>query len=208
LELIQSSDAVLPEWAALEFHQCQHCPLDPIEVEACPVAINLVPFIHLCGNLDSYQHVDVDVQTNERLYSIRNTTTQRAFSSLLGLIIATSGCQHAVFFKPMARFHLPLANEQETLFRAVSNYLLMQYFNNKTGKNVDLDLHGLEDIYNNIERVNFSIAKRLQVAARKDTAVNSIVLLDLFAKVIPYSIEDALQELTHLYKSLLDTKKS
>jgi hypothetical protein len=30
--------------------------------------------------------------------------------------------------KPMARFHLPLASEEETIYRATTMYLLAQYF--------------------------------------------------------------------------------
>jgi hypothetical protein len=45
--------------------------------------------------------------------------------------VATSGCRYTAYFKPMARFHLPFANEEETAYRAISMYLLSQRFLNE-----------------------------------------------------------------------------
>lgn len=204
MELISLKENVLPKWTDLEFHQCQHCPLDSSKIKSCPVATNLIPFIKLCGDLNSYKSVDVEVRTSERIYSIKNTTTQRAFSSLLGLIIASSPCPHVNFFKPMARFHIPLANDKETLYRAIGSYLLMQYFKAKSSQTIDLELEGLKQIYKDIQIVNSSMAIRLREAGRNDAPINSIILLDLFAKEITYSIDEALQELEYLYKNLIN----
>ena len=201
-ELQIEHDDCAPTWTDLEFNQCQHCPLFSDEVEKCPVAVNLIPFIDLCGNLSSYDTLDVEIQTSQRSYFVKETTTQRAFSSLLGLIIATSNCPHTSFFRSMARFHLPLANEHETLFRAASSYLLMQYFKKQSGKETDFNLQGLEEIYKNIQIVNKSMAMRLRAACQNDAAVNSIILLDMLAKGVPYSIEEALSELRYLYKDV------
>ena len=57
-----------------------------------------------------------------------------AIRSLIGLIMALSGCPHMEFFKPLARFHLPWASLEETTLRSASIYLLMQFFKNP-GKN-------------------------------------------------------------------------
>jgi hypothetical protein len=46
----------------------------------------------------------------------------------MGLLIAGSSCPYTHFFKPMARFHLPFANKDETLWRAAATYLLARYF--------------------------------------------------------------------------------
>jgi len=193
-----------PDWAKLEFNQCNHCPLDSRKERFCPVAKNLVPLIKLCSNMSSYEQLSVEVETSERTYLIKNTTTQRAFSSLMGFVIATSACPHTAFFKPMARHHLPLANDDETLYRAVSSYLLLQYFNKKSGKDTDYDLQGLDTIYKNIQIINTAMATRLREASNNDAAVNAIVLLDMFAKGIPYSIDDALDELHYLYNDMME----
>jgi hypothetical protein len=204
LQLKQHSIKRLPDWTRLEYNQCDHCPLDSKVVSICPVAANLEPLVELCGNMSSYDKLDVEIETSERTYLVTNTTNQRAFSSLLGLVIATSPCPHTTFFRSMARFHLPLANEQETLYRATSSYLLMQYFIKKSGNKADFDLQGLNKIYKNMQVINANMATRLRTASSNDAAVNAIILLDLFAKDIPYCIDDALDELHYLFSSNID----
>lgn len=188
-----------PDWALLEFSRCSNCPLNVKDNEYCPVALKLAPLVELCGSVSSYEMVDVEVFTPQRAYMINATSTQRAFSSLLGLVIATSACPHTAFFRSMARFHLPLADDEETLYRAVSSYLLLQYFMRKQGKVADYDLQGLDQIYKNMQIINAAMAARLRKASSNDAAVNAVVLLDMFARGIPYSIDDALAELQYLY---------
>ena len=73
--------------------------------------------------LVSFDTVGVTVVQSERtVYA--ETTAQQAMSSVLGLIMATAGCPWTDHLRPMARFHLPFANEAETLYRSVSMFLL------------------------------------------------------------------------------------
>jgi hypothetical protein len=117
----------------------------------------------------------------------------------MGLVMATSGCPHMAFFKPMARFHLPFSSSEETIYRATSMYLLAQYFLKKQGKHADLDLAGLREIYKNIEIVNVAVAKRLRAATEADSAVNAIILLDIYTKAVPVIIEESLEEIRYLF---------
>ena len=121
----------------------------------------------------------------------------------MGIVIATSGCPHTVFLKPMARFHLPFATEEETLYRATSMYLLAQYFLQREGKKGDFELQGLREIYDNIQLVNTAIAKRLRAACKTDASVNAIICLDMYAKAIPYVIEESLEEIRYLFTPYL-----
>jgi len=191
-----------PDWTALTFRQCSNCPLDPSDSPYCPVAINIIKLMEGCSSLVSYEKVRLDVTTPERTVS-KDTTAQAGTSSLLGLIVATSGCPHTGFFKPMARFHLPFASEAETIYRASSMYLLAQYFIRKQGGEADLDMEGLVKIYRNLQIVNTAFAARLRAASQQDAAVNAVVLLDSFAKILPYTIADSLDEIRHLFISFL-----
>jgi len=65
----------------------------------------------------------------------------------MGLVIATSGCPHTLFLKPMARFHLPLASVTETIYRASAMYLTAQYFLKQDGKEVDFSLNNIRKIF-------------------------------------------------------------
>jgi hypothetical protein len=202
LELIVDIPKELPQWARLGFHQCPHCPLSALRHRYCPVAEKLVNIASRFDSLLSYNEIHLDVITDERLIS-QHTTVQRGLGSLMGLIMATSGCPHIVYFKPMARFHLPLASEEETIYRAASMYLLAQYFRNQAGEQVDLELEGLRKIYDNIQLVNRAFAKRLRIASKTDSLLNAIVELDVFAQTMSIVIEESLEDLKYLFQSYL-----
>ena len=198
LELVGGMPDVLPSWAKLDFHQCPNCPLTPDTYPHCPLTAHLVDIVRRFEGLVSYSEIQVDVMTAERFIT-QETTVQRGMSSLMGLVMATSGCPHMAFFKPMARFHLPFASAEETVYRATSMYLLAQYFLHKEGHPADLDLTGLREIYNNIEIVNVAVAKRLRTATEADSAINAIILLDIYTKAIPVVIEESLEEIRYLF---------
>ena len=202
LELISPIPEQLPIWTVLDFHQCPICPLDIVVDPHCPLAVKMVNIVNRFEDLLSYDKIKVDVITEERRIS-QQTTAQIAISSMMGLVIATSGCPHAAFFKPMARFHLPLASKEETIFRATSMYLLAQYFLQNAGKCADFELAGLSRIYSNMQIINMAVVERLRAATKTDSSINAIVILDCYAKSLPFAIEKSLEEVRHLFSPFL-----
>lgn len=205
LEILPDPEAEpLPAWTALSFAQCASCPLIETSSPHCPAAANLAPIVQRGEKLISIDLVDLQVTTAERI-SLQKTTAQRALCSLMGLVIATSGCPHTAFFKPMARFHLPLASEEETIFRATTTYLLAQYFVKNGGGQADFNLERLTDLYRTVQEVNLAMAKRVRSTSKTDASVNAIVLLDMYAKTLPYVIKQSLEELRYLFEPFLKT---
>jgi len=202
LDLMNEIPEKLPAWTKLDFHQCPNCPLTLEMRRHCPIAIHFVKLLGIFESLLSYDTINVDIITPQRVIT-KETSAQKGVSSLMGLMMATSGCPHMDFFKPMARFHLPLANSEETIYRATSMYLLAQYFLKKDGQEADLDLVGLKEIYSNIMIINETMAKRVRAIVEKDVALNSLVILDVFAQTLPFAIEESLQEVRHLFMSYL-----
>jgi hypothetical protein len=193
----------LPSWTKLDFHKCPHCLLNIQDHPYCPVAIHLMKVLAICKDMFSYERIRVEIITNERTVS-KETSAQKGISSLMGLIIATSGCPYTNFLKPMARFHLPLANIEETVCRAVSMYLLAQYFLQKQGKKADFDLEGLKKIYSDVKLINVTMAERLRTIIDEDAAVNALTILDNFAHVLPFVIEESLEDTRYLFAPYLD----
>ncbi len=198
MESLPDDSDPLPGWCKLDFHQCPNCPLPTGPQTYCPLASRLVRLMATCQNVLSYDKVKMEVITPERMVT-KNTTAQRAVSSLMGLVMATSGCPHMTFLKPMARYHLPFATREETIFRVVSTYLLEQYFRHKQAQSVDLDLEDLKKIYGEIQIINKAMTSRLLTVSVKDAAINAVVQLDIFAKTLPSSIEDSLEEIRYLF---------
>ena len=187
-----------PDWAQLEFHQCANCPLTSEDYLYCPLAVNLVPIIYWCKDLASYDEVDVTITSAER--EVRaHTSLQRAVSSLLGLLMSSSSCPKMKFLRPLARFHLPLATHEETIFRAVSATFLKNYFEMNKNSNED-PLSELKLQYSELQELNRFIADRIRSAIKRDAAVNAIVLLDLLSKSVSYSIDDSLKQIRYLFE--------
>jgi len=199
LDYIPSSpQKELPDWTRLEFSQCVNCPLDSKKNPRCPIAVNIIELFEFFKSVDSYDDTVVEIEVPERTY-IKKTTVQRGLGSLLGIFMVTSGCPVMEVLKPMVRFHLPFASIEETVFRAVGSYLIGQYFLEKSGRQGDFNLSELRTLYLEIQKVNSGIVRRLRPAIMKDALANAIISLDAFAKELPWSIEEDLEELKHLY---------
>ena len=205
LELVVSIPESPPQWTDLDFHQCPNCPLDSSIHQKCPLMMHFIDIVDRFDHILSYDEIRLEVVMDERSVS-SSITAQKGLSSLVGIVITASGCPHTKFFKPMLRFHLPLSSASETIYRAASMYLLAQYFIFKEAKKADFELHGLEEIYNNMHLINVAIAERLRVASKTDALVNAIILLDMFTGTIPSVIEDSLEELKYLFTSYLENK--
>ena len=203
LALQSVSDRALPDWTRLECHQCPGCPLTQAAVAHCPMAAALVDVQSFAVHLDSFNPLTVTVIMPEReIHTV--VPVQRALSSLMGLLIATCACPDVAWLRPMARFHLPMASEEETIYRATSMYLLAQYFRYKAGAEPDLELQGLQRRYRRLHEINMAMAARLRSTIEKDASINAVILLDMFAKAMPYSVDDSVAELEELFRTYLD----
>ncbi|MFH1703883.1 MAG: hypothetical protein ABIB41_10745 [Nitrospirota bacterium] len=199
-DLLNDIPEKLPSWVELDFYQCPNCLLPTQTHSYCPVAAHLSSLLELFERLMSYDEVYVDIVTPQRIFS-KKASAQKAISSLMGLVIASSGCPHTRFFRPMAvRFHMPFTDVEETIYRAASMYLLAQYFHQKMGHEIDLELRGLKDIYFNIQTINAALVERLRAISNKDVAINALVILDAFAKMVPLGIDESLEEIKYLFK--------
>ncbi|RLC54283.1 MAG: hypothetical protein DRH89_09650, partial [Candidatus Cloacimonadota bacterium] len=164
------------------------CTLDKEKTTHCPVASNIVDMVEVFRDSKSFENANVQITTSQREYH-KKASIQQTVSSMLGIIMVTSGCPILSKLRPMARFHLPFANIEETIYRAVSMYLVKQYFNNQDGKDPDWELNGLMDIYKEIHEVNKAFFSRLSSLKGKDANVNALIILDNFANYINFSID-------------------
>jgi hypothetical protein len=194
-----------PAWTALGFNQCSGCPLNTTEHPHCPAALHLSGVIDGFTDLVSYDKVRVTVETEERAV-IATLPAQQALASLMGLIMASSGCPRTAVFRPMARFHLPFSSESETAYRVAAMYLLAQHYQARDGAPADFKLDDLERVYRGVHAVNRGMALRLRAASRQDAIVNAVVLLDVYSSLVPAAIHDILAEIKPAFAALLNSK--
>ena len=202
-ELTPSKRTNLPAWTELAFNQCSGCPFEASKVSHCPAAVHLSTVIDGFTDLVSYDKVRVEVETDERAV-VATLSAQQALASLMGLIMASSGCPRTAVFRPMARFHLPFSNESETAYRVAAMYLVAQHFAAREGGKADFALDDLGRVYRGVHAVNRGMAQRLRAATRQDAIVNAIVLLDVYSSLVPAAIHDILAEIKPAFAALLN----
>jgi hypothetical protein len=202
LQVVPGSQAANPEWSKLKYHQCENCPLKD-NVEYCPVAVNIAHLVNEFKFSTSYDKTWVVVETPERTYA-QETTVQNGLSAILGIYMVTSGCPILDHLRPMVRFHLPFATANETVFRAVSMYLVAQYFREHKGLEPNWNLEGLVNIYKEVGIVNKGMWKRLSKASSFDANVNALIVLSTFGEALRFSLKKDLENLSSLFSKYLE----
>lgn len=203
LVVIRKTEVKYPDWTKLQNFKCLHCPLDETLLDFCPLAVNLVDVIINFANHNSYENVNIYVETPNRNYS-KYTSLQSGVSSLLGLIMVSSGCPVMGRLKPMLHFHLPFATLEETQVRAFSIYLLAQYIKWKRGEHPDWEMNNLINIYEDIRILNRNVSKQIADLEEKDTSINSVVVLNNFADYVTFTLDEKMMdELEHFIKEFL-----
>jgi hypothetical protein len=193
--LANAAPADPPFWTELKFSQCANCPLNAADHPHCPAALHMAPAVESLKALVSFDTVGVTVIQAERTIHAE-ISAQQAMSSVLGLIMATSGCPWTDRLRPMARFHLPFASEAETVYRSVCMFLLARAL---VGAGEAQGFAALEKLYENLHVVNRDMARRLGAATRTDPARNAIALLDSYTTLLPAALESSLEELKPLF---------
>ncbi len=188
-----------PEWTKLEFHQCSHCPYSSSTIKTCSVALRIAGVAEAFKNEKSFTKATVFVRTGDRIYG-KVTDIQTGLQSLFGLVMATSGCSHLDFFKPMALHHLPFATYEETMVRVLGQYLIQQYINKKSTGSGDFDLKDFKTAYEKINKVNQGIIERIRTISSGDADKNAIIILDNFASMLPLEIDTGFESLSPIFK--------
>jgi hypothetical protein len=203
LQLALSPTAHRPSWTRLEHCQCSNCPLQGGEVAHCPAATGLVDLIDSFKDCLSTEFAEITVAVDAREYRKR-APIQYGVSALMGLLMATSGCPVMEKLRPMVHVHLPFATIEETMYRAVSMYLLGQFFRQQHQLDADWGMDHLVKIFEEVAEVNQAFSRRLVSINPKDASLNALANLDCFAMVTSFSItKDKLKELEPLFHAYL-----
>ncbi len=178
-----------PEWAKMSFFRCNNCTLDAEKFEYCPLATYLSDVIEFFNDIPSFEKAIIIIETDER-GTYKYTAVQAGVSSLMGIIMAASGCPIIGNLKPLVRFHLPFASLDETEVRVLSMYILAQYFHFKDGDETDWALDNLKNLYTEIQKVNRNIVEKLSEIEMKDTNRNAVIALSNYADFITLKLTD------------------
>lgn len=187
------SDETLPEWTRLDYHQCDCCPLRTEDCSHCPAAVRTHEFLtHFKDDL-SVEEVRLTVETHRRTYS-QACDMQTGINSMLGLLMATSGCPVVGKLRSMASFHLPYSSFVETIYRTLGAYLIKQYFIQQEGGDPDWTLQGLRKFYEDLEGLNRDYTERIRAITTNDAIANALIIFFSTSIVVESALEDELLE--------------
>ncbi|MGZ0707244.1 DUF6901 family protein [Coraliomargarita sp. W4R53] len=192
-----------PQWARLGYKQCKCCPLKESDCAYCPAAARINEVMEVFADSQSIERVKVTVTAGERYY-FEDCDLQVGINSLLGLMMATSGCPVLKELGSMASFHIPFCTTRETLHRTVGSYLVKQYFKHRRGEEADWEFKQLKELYGVLEGLNQDFSKRIQSFATSDAVSNAIIMFFATSVVVASSLEE---QLAH-YESYLTNSPS
>jgi hypothetical protein len=199
LRYLNAPPAVLPEWTKLAYHQCPNCTLDLEKHAYCPVAVNLVETLEKFQNVVSHTQAHISIKTEDRTYA-KTDSIQRGISSLLGILMPTSGCPVLDKLRPMVRTHLPFSSMKETLYRVISMFIMAQHFRERRNLKADYSLEELKDIFDDVTVVNHTLCERVRSFFAEDANINALVILSVMAEFTSVSLkDDLLDELEGLF---------
>ncbi|MBU1105988.1 MAG: hypothetical protein KKB51_04910 [Candidatus Riflebacteria bacterium] len=181
-----------PSWTLLSFKKCTNCPLSENDHLYCPAAIDIKNVISEFAEISSIKEMNVAVQIRDRTIRKR-CDAQTGLNSLVGLLMATSACPILFRLNSQAKFHLPFASFNETLYRTVGDYLIKQYLTKKEGGIPDFELIGLEALYKDLALLNSCFIERIKAVAKLDSSLNVIANLSSLSTIVHMSIGDQLK---------------
>jgi hypothetical protein len=182
-----------PEWTRLDHEQCACCPLKTESHSHCPAAIRMHEVLETFKEFKSVERVKLTVETERRTY-LQECDLQSGLNSMLGLLMATSGCPVVGKLRAMATFHMPFCSFGETLFRSVSAYLTKQYFAKQAGEEPDWELEGLKRFYEELEQLNQAFSERIRGIEQSDAISNAMVMFFAASIVVADALEERLAE--------------
>ncbi|HKK17164.1 MAG TPA: hypothetical protein VJ952_00670 [Opitutales bacterium] len=182
-----------PAWTRLGYEQCACCPLKTETHSHCPAAIRMHEVLETFKDFESVEKVKLTVETERRTY-VQNCDLQSGLNSMLGLLMATSGCPVVGKLRAMATFHMPFCSFGETLFRSVGAYLTKQYFAQQDGEEPDWELEGLKRFYEELEELNKAFSGRIRGIEQSDAISNAMVMFFAASIVVASALEEHLEE--------------
>ena len=187
--LLEDPPTAGPAWTRMAGEPCLDCA---VRGSGCRAALAIAPVVEAFIGIDSLQQVRARASQSNHSTEI-NGPVSRVVSSIMGLVMAASGCPKIAPFRAMAVYHQPFSTLEETVIRA-AGFLLLGRWAHGTLANEN-PFAPLIEAWQQLEQVNLNISRSLQDYCTTDAALNGLVNLDMFAKAGAFGLESALAAL-------------
>ena len=187
-----------PAWLQIKLFRCKICPLPVQSKGPCPAALSIKPVVETFADRISYEEVKTIVEINQ-VKMESDIAMQNTVRSLVGLLMALSACPIMEKLRPLALYHLPFSDRNQTIFRVLGMYLTSQYVRQASGLEPDWKMEGLNKLYQQISLLNGKMAERIRAAVKMDATINSLIVLDAFAMGVTMGFEESFEEIKDLF---------
>lgn len=157
----------------------------------CQAEKAITPVVAAVDDLLSTDSIRTEVRQEGRTVSLESPAP-RALASLLGLLMASSGCPRLQPFRAMALFHQPFATAEENAVRAAGFWLMRHWARNHAASEPFAELQAL---WEDLEDVNRHVSTKLLAHSQSDVASNGVAYLDVLAKMGTLGLDTVLDTL-------------
>ena len=197
---VSTDQSMTSDWSIIEEYKCAGCDFQSPD-GLCPAAKIVESIEPDWQGVNSYDTIGLECIMPERTI-ISETTAQQAVCALIGLKLAASSCPRLRFFRPMARFHVPIYSPEEYSYQVISNYLLGKYFaGHKLDKHDENAFADLKEIFTEIESVHHKMIERMESNPKMNLNITAVVVLDILSKVISVEIDNHLSNISRLFQA-------
>jgi len=189
LSLLATQKSSPPSWTKLSCQKCPNCPLDESQYPYCPAATGIAETIESLSETLAIKEADVTVKTSERNY-VKRTSVAEGLSSMMALVMISSGCPVLSKLRPLVRNHLPFEAPEEQIYRSLGMYLLHQKFSAKSKDTPDWTLSDFTKFFEEINAVNESFCSRLREITIGEDNLNILTKLGCFTRYIGFRVSD------------------
>ena len=159
--------------------------------QGCKAERAIGPVVDSFDDLHSTDEVSAEVETEGRIVALKSPAP-RVLASLMGLLMASSGCPRLIPFRAMALFHQPFATAEENVVRAAGFWLMRS---SSQGTLVDNPYEALQEAWEMLENVNRHVSEKLLARCSTDVSSNGVAYLDVLAKIGTLGLESVLEVL-------------
>ncbi len=189
-----------PSWTKLNCQKCPNCPLDEDQHPYCPAAVEIAKPIESLSETLAIEESDVIVKTSERDFK-KHTSVAEGLSSMISLVMISSGCPVLGALRPLVRNHLPFGAPEEQTYRFLGMYLLQQKFSQKSKDNPDWALSEFTKFFEGFNIVNKSFCSRLREITIEKSSLDILTKLHCFSQYADFKItEDNIRGLQKLFE--------
>jgi hypothetical protein len=158
----------------------------------CKAETAIVDVAERFDDLHSTDFITTEVTIEGRTVRLESPAP-RALASLMGLLMASSGCPRLIPFRAMALFHQPFATAEENVVRAAGFWLIRCWTQGTTTE--ESPFTALQQVWDSLEDVNRHVGEKLLARTTSDAASNGIAFLDVLAKMGTLGLDSALDML-------------